>query len=52
MFKVREIDTIGADVRKEEFVGLLSEARINTFILYSFTVHFAITHIKNQLMHN
>jgi hypothetical protein len=29
MFKVRETNTIGADVRKEEFVCLLAETRIN-----------------------
>jgi hypothetical protein len=29
MFKVRETNNIGNDVRTEEFVGLLAETRIN-----------------------
>lgn len=29
MFKVRETNSIGEDVRTEEFVGLLAETRIN-----------------------
>jgi hypothetical protein len=44
------LSRIPRDQKKKHFVLLLNQIN-NIWYLYSFTVHVAITHIKNQLMH-
>jgi len=39
MFKVRETNSVGEDVRIEEFIGLLAETRINIRFCFPKVIH-------------